>query len=140
MLASTSTLRRPTQSSSDDRAEDVAEAVRADKDRYSKRRLGEGDISLDDGKLAEAISEERKRKARDEDGDDESRGNKRKYNSASGGYREVTEEELGTHLICRVDRDFPLTHRLQRHIVGTVTSAQKIQWRIMWMPGTKVSL
>ncbi|EJD02763.1 pre-mRNA-splicing factor SLU7 [Fomitiporia mediterranea MF3/22] len=64
-----------------------------------KRTLGEGDVQLDEARLAEAIAEERKRKLRgDDDMDDDDRGRKKKYNSAlstgKGDSTEVTEEEL----------------------------------------------
>lgn len=63
-----------------------------------KRTLGEGDIRLDDAKLAEAIREERKRKDRMDDDDDRRR--RKKYNSSLSGGKgmdstEVTEEDLG---------------------------------------------
>lgn len=59
---------------------------------FSKARLGEGEIVLDKDRLAEAISDERKRKGRGEDGDD--RFGKRQKGS-QGGSHEVTQEELG---------------------------------------------
>ena len=67
----------------------------------SKWKLGEGDLQLDEKRLADALQAEKKRKA--QDGDDESGwGKKKKYNSAlTGGDQsfEVTEEELGTYMI-----------------------------------------
>jgi pre-mRNA-processing factor SLU7 len=57
---------------------------------YSKKRVGEGDVKLDEARLAQAINEEKKRKFKaDNDGDDT--GKKRKQ----GGSHDVTEEELG---------------------------------------------
>ena len=55
---------------------------------FSKRRLGEGDLKMDESRLAQAIKEERKRKAK---GEDDEWGKKRKKAETS----EVTEEELG---------------------------------------------
>ena len=57
---------------------------------FSKKRLGEGELSIDKDKLAQALSEERKRKARGDD-DDDRFGKKKK----SGQSYEVSEEELG---------------------------------------------
>lgn len=62
---------------------------------FSKKRLGEGELSLDRERLADAIAEERKRKARGEDGDD--RLGKRQK-GVSGASAEVTQEELGAFL------------------------------------------
>ena len=69
----------------------------------NKRTLGEGKIELDQGRLAEAIREERKRKARNEDDNDDSQARRKKYNSSlqggkAGDNAEVTEEELGTYM------------------------------------------
>ena len=64
---------------------------------YSKKRVGEGDISLDKDRLAEALSEEKKRKARG--GDDEDRFIKKKKGLGISGH-DVTEEELGKFLAC----------------------------------------
>ena len=64
---------------------------------YSKRRLGEGDLQLDESRLAEAIQAERKRKARATEEEYEwGSGKKRK----AGESHDVTEEELGTFLSC----------------------------------------
>lgn len=57
---------------------------------FSKRRLGEGDVRIDEGRLAAALKEERKRKAAGED--DDAWGRKKK---TKGETAEVTEEELG---------------------------------------------
>lgn len=59
---------------------------------YSKKRLGEGDLSLDKEKLAQAVNEERKRKAK---GDDDDRFGKKQKSY------EVSEEELGESNIVR---------------------------------------
>lgn len=76
---------------------------------YSKTRVGEGDVRLDQDRLAQALADEKKRKGTGDDG--ERQGKKRK-----GGFEtsthEVTEEELGelnsyiltqvhTHSCCR---------------------------------------
>lgn len=64
---------------------------------YSKKRVGEGDVSLDKDRLAEALSEERKRKAWG--GDDEDRFNKKKKGMEISSH-DVTEEELGKFHPC----------------------------------------
>lgn len=63
---------------------------------YSKKRVGEGDVSLDKDRLAEAISEEKKRKARGDKDDDRS---SKKMKGLQSGSHDVTEEELGMCLI-----------------------------------------
>lgn len=59
---------------------------------YSKKRVGEGDVSLDKDRLAEAISEEKKRKARGDKDDDRS---SKKRKGLQSGSHDVTEEEYG---------------------------------------------
>lgn len=58
---------------------------------FSKKRLGEGELSLDKDRLAQALQEEKKRKARS--GDDDDRTGKRQ--KGPGGSYEVSQEELG---------------------------------------------
>jgi hypothetical protein len=59
---------------------------------YSKKRVGEGDVRLDDERLSRALHEEKKRKAARGEEDDDRLGKKRKN---AGGSHDVTEEELG---------------------------------------------
>jgi len=61
----------------------------------SKKRLGEGDLSLDKDKLAQALSVERKRKTVGEDDDDDRWGGKRRKYGREGTNVDVTEEDLG---------------------------------------------
>jgi hypothetical protein len=61
----------------------------------SKKRLGEGDLSLDKDKLAQALSAERKRKVVGEDDDDDRWGGKRRKYGREGTNIDVTEEDLG---------------------------------------------
>lgn len=68
---------------------------------YSKKRVGEGDVSLDKDRLAEAISEEKKRKTRGDKDDD--RFNKKRKGLQSGSH-DVTEEEYGMCLISEIGR------------------------------------
>lgn len=67
----------------------------------SKWKLGEGEVQLDEKRLADALQDEKKRKALANEEDDGGRGKKKKYNSAlTGGDKsfEVTEEELGMYI------------------------------------------
>ncbi|KAI0675312.1 pre-mRNA-splicing factor SLU7 [Trametes maxima] len=69
---------------------------------FSKRRLGEGDLSLDKDKLSQAINEERKRKAR---GDDDDRFGKKQKSSY-----EVSEEELEAYRMNRRMTEDPMAN------------------------------
>lgn len=60
---------------------------------YSKLRVGEGDIKIDNDRLAKALQEERKRKLRGNDDGD--RFGKKKKGVPESGNHDVTEEELG---------------------------------------------
>jgi pre-mRNA-processing factor SLU7 len=68
---------------------------------YSKERLGEGDLELNDKRLAEALREEKKRKSKGDESHD--RSGKRKK---AGGY-DVSEEQLGV-FHCLVNRSLLL--------------------------------
>jgi len=59
---------------------------------YSKKRVGEGDVQIDEDKLARAVQEERKRKGK---GDDD-RFNKKARSGLESSSHDVTEEEMGT--------------------------------------------
>jgi len=64
---------------------------------FSKKRVGEGDIKLDNDRLTKAIHEEKKRKMRgEEDGD---RFTKKSKGGPEGGSHDVTEEELGMYYL-----------------------------------------
>jgi len=63
---------------------------------YSKKRVGEGEVPLDKGRLAEAISEEKKRKARGDKDDDRF---SKKMKGLQSSSHDVTEEEFGMCLI-----------------------------------------
>jgi len=58
---------------------------------YSKKRVGEGEVRLDQDRLARALAEEKKRKG----GDDDDRSSKRRKGVLETGTHDVTEEELG---------------------------------------------
>lgn len=70
-------------------SKDAEERRRAAKNAFSKERVGEGEVQLDRERLAQALKEEKKRKAR---GDDDSRSGKRAKGDES---YQVTEEQLG---------------------------------------------
>lgn len=74
----------------DEPSTNVEERRRAAKNAFGKER-GEGEIQLDKERLAQALKEEKKRKARDDDG----RPGKR---AREDGSYEVTEEQLGKNL------------------------------------------
>jgi pre-mRNA-processing factor SLU7 len=74
------------------RKEEEATAAAAAKPSTTSKRLGDGEIKLDSEKLAQAIREERKRKAADFD--DRYGGDKKRRHEA-GMDIDVTEEELG---------------------------------------------
>ena len=93
LLASSST--QPSQQKVD--TEDSAERVERVDQNYSKKRIGEGDIKLDQDLLAQSVLDEKKRKSGGmKDGDDRS---SKKQKSGLVGSHEVTEEELGTFLL-----------------------------------------
>lgn len=66
---------------------------------FSKKRLGEGDVAIDQSRLAEALKAEKKRKARgDREEEFEWGTGKKKKVTGTGGNKagdEVTEEDLG---------------------------------------------
>lgn len=87
---------RPTKTLVDDHKE--TERTGKDKETLERirRRVGEGDVKLDEAKLAEAMEDERKRKTRGLEDEGETNGKKRKYDGGFSKSYDVTEEELGT--------------------------------------------
>lgn len=81
---------------------------------FSKKRVGEGEVQLDRSKLANALSEEKKRKMMRGELDEDDRGGKRKKrepDASAKGSHDVTEEQLGAlfslcFLIVRTDLSF----------------------------------
>jgi pre-mRNA-processing factor SLU7 len=63
---------------------------------YSKKRIGEGEVKLDLDLLAQSVLEEKKRKS----GGGDDRSSKKQKSGLGTGSHEVTEEELGTFLLC----------------------------------------
>ncbi len=72
---------------------DAEERKKKAEELFSKKRLGEGDLSLNKDRLAKALGEERKRKAKGDDDDDDRFGKKQR--GGPGQSHEVSEEELG---------------------------------------------
>jgi pre-mRNA-processing factor SLU7 len=74
---------------------------------YSKKRVGEGDVSLDKERLAEALNEEKKRKAWG--GDDQDRLSKKKKGVEISGH-DVTEEQLEAYRMNRRNAEDPMAN------------------------------
>ncbi|KAG2148432.1 Pre-mRNA splicing Prp18-interacting factor-domain-containing protein [Suillus cothurnatus] len=83
---------------------------------YSKKRVGEGDVSLDKDRLAEAISEEKKRKARGDKDDDRS---SKKMKGLQSGSHDVTEEELEAYRMTRRNAEDPMANYVDSDDVYT---------------------
>ncbi|KIK67212.1 hypothetical protein GYMLUDRAFT_238533 [Collybiopsis luxurians FD-317 M1] len=73
---------------------------------YSKKRMGEGDVTLDKERLAQALRDEKKRGRANEE---EDRFGKRQKGS-SGGSHEVTEEELEAYRMRRRIAEDPMAN------------------------------
>ncbi|KAI0785662.1 pre-mRNA-splicing factor SLU7 [Abortiporus biennis] len=80
---------------------------------FSKRRLGEGDLNIDESKLAAALRDEKdkKRKARD---DEDPWGNKRKKAGGTEKHQEVTEEELEAYRMNRRMTEDPMANYVDK--------------------------
>ena len=91
---------------------DAEERRRAAKNAFGKERMGEGEFQLDKERLAQALKEEKKRKAR---GDDDDRSGKRVRGDEPN---EVTEEQLGERftydVVVRVLTLFVEAYRMSR--------------------------
>lgn len=76
---------------------------------YSKRRIGEGEVKLDDERLAKAVREEKKRKERGgKDMDD--RSGKKQKGGVEVGSHDVTEEELEAYRMTRRMAEDPMAN------------------------------
>ena len=110
LLASSSrpaeTVPRPVETV-EESSTDAEERRRAAKNAFGKERVGEGEVQFDKERLAQALKEEKKRKARGDDG-----GRLGKRAKGDGSY-EVTEEQLGK------DRSHYAVVRVLVLIVGT---------------------
>ncbi|KAH9931099.1 pre-mRNA-splicing factor SLU7 [Epithele typhae] len=81
---------------------------------FSKRRLGEGEVALDKEKLAQAVNEERKRKARV--GDDDDRGGKKQRGFGGSTSYEVSEEELEAYRMNRRMTEDPMANYVDSEV------------------------
>lgn len=94
-----------------------------------KKRIGEGDVKIDEAKLAEAMEEERRRRARGAEEEEEGRGKKRKYDGGFAKSYDVTEEELGADALLLFHSSIiwlicSLLQRLTENIVWQVRKTQ----------------
>ncbi|KAG1734676.1 Pre-mRNA splicing Prp18-interacting factor-domain-containing protein [Suillus paluster] len=87
-------------------AQDNEARARIDQN-YSKKRVGEGEVSLDKDRLADAISEEKKRKARGEKDDDRY---SKKMKGLQSGSHDVTEEEFEAYRMTRRNAEDPMAN------------------------------
>lgn len=74
---------------------------------YSKKRVGEGEVQLDQDRLKQALDDARKRKGT---GEDEDRSGKRRRGGLSGSTHEVTEEELEAFRMTRRITEDPMAN------------------------------
>ena len=84
----------PEASSSSNKAEPVKQNDKIEQN-FSKKRVGEGEVSLDKEKLEQALREEKKRKAKAGYEDEERYSKKSKSGTVESSTHEVTEEQLG---------------------------------------------
>ncbi|KAG1881521.1 Pre-mRNA splicing Prp18-interacting factor-domain-containing protein [Suillus tomentosus] len=103
------------QAQSEPSAQDNEVRARIDQN-YSKKRVGEGDVSLDKDRLAEAISEEKKRKVRGDKDDDRS---SKKIKGLQSGSHDVTEEELEAYRMTRRNAEDPMANYVDSEDVYT---------------------
>ncbi|KAG0691797.1 hypothetical protein DFH29DRAFT_1013285 [Suillus ampliporus] len=96
-------------------AQDNEARARIDQN-YSKKRVGDGDVSLDKDRLAEAISEEKKRKARGDKDDDRY---SKKIKSLQSGSHDVTEEEFEAYRMTRRNAEDPMANYVDSEDVYT---------------------
>jgi pre-mRNA-processing factor SLU7 len=87
----------PEASPSSSKAEPVKQNDKIEQN-FSKKRVGEGDVSLDKEKLEQALREEKKRKAKAGYEDEERYSKKSKSGTVESSTHEVTEEQLGAFI------------------------------------------
>jgi pre-mRNA-processing factor SLU7 len=80
-----------------DEEEDGEDRRRRAEAAYSKKRVGEGDVSIDKARLDKALSEEKKRKAMRGEEDEWGSGKRRKGGREGDSY-DVSEEDMGTYI------------------------------------------
>ncbi|KAI8820218.1 Pre-mRNA splicing Prp18-interacting factor-domain-containing protein [Fimicolochytrium jonesii] len=93
---------------------------RAKQQKGRGERLGEGEVSLDEAKLSEALDAERKRKAREALGKDREEDEGRTRSAKKGKYssnvevKDVTEEELEAYRLSRSNAADPMANYVDR--------------------------
>ncbi|EAU91764.1 pre-mRNA-splicing factor SLU7 [Coprinopsis cinerea okayama7 len=108
LLASSSQAESST-SSSKQQEEPPSERKEKIEQNFSKKRVGEGDVVLDQEKLAKALKEERKRKAKG-GYEDVDRYGKKSRSTVEGSTHEVTEEELEAYRMSRRMAEDPMAN------------------------------
>jgi pre-mRNA-processing factor SLU7 len=83
-------------SSAKDSSEKEKQAAKIEQN-FSKQRVGEGDVALDKEKLERALKEEKKRKKNGYEDDD--RYSKKSKGTVESSTHDVTEEQLGEHIL-----------------------------------------
>lgn len=116
-LLASSSASPPPQETRPAQADSVEDRQKKAEELFSKKRLGEGEITLDKNRLEDAIREERKRKAKGDDRDD--RLGKRKKAGQDGSH-EVSQEELGAfskdYVTALVLTSVPEAYRMTRRM------------------------
>ena len=115
LLTSTSTFQE-----SDAKASDSGGRSEKVEQNYSKKRVGEGDVKLDQDRLTQAIQEERKRKSGGRDEDE--RFTKKQKSGFEVGTHDVTEEELG--MFCLTYKVYGLSRSFHRGIPNDPSDAR----------------
>ncbi|KAI0930268.1 mRNA splicing protein [Taiwanofungus camphoratus] len=106
-LLASSSASPPPQETRPAQADSVEDRQKKAEELFSKKRLGEGEITLDKNRLEDAIREERKRKAKGDDRDD--RLGKRKKAGQDGSH-EVSQEELEAYRMTRRMTEDPMAN------------------------------
>lgn len=107
LLASSSTVAESKRSETEET--EHAKVLEKVEQNYSKKRIGEGDVKLDRDRLAQAVLEERKRKARGGK-DDDDRSSKKQKSALESGSHDVTEEELEAYRMSRRMTEDPMAN------------------------------
>nr|GAT43013.1 predicted protein [Mycena chlorophos] len=107
LLASTSSMPPPPPPPAPREDAERSERERAEQN-FGKKRMGEGEVQLDEDRLARALKEEKKRKAAAGDDEGDRYGKKRKGVASST--HEVTEEELEAYRMTRRMTEDPMAN------------------------------
>ncbi|KAJ2916771.1 hypothetical protein MD484_g3614, partial [Candolleomyces efflorescens] len=103
----------PEASSSSNKAEPVKQNDKIEQN-FSKKRVGEGDVSLDKEKLEQALREEKKRKAKAGYEDEERYSKKSKSGTVESSTHEVTEEQLEAYRMNRRMAEDPMANYVDK--------------------------